>query len=106
MNRSESFSDGLGEHRKREMVTTQYGSARVGRNGYVSNVVVDHENRGAGHGHELMERVTEYADKAGLPLTMHARAALHGFYAHHGFEVTDPDSKFGPELKRPPRGSK
>lgn len=89
--------------KKRAVITTQYGSARVGPKGYVSNVVVDYSHRGEGHGHELMDQVTSHADEIGLPLTLNAREELHPFYRKHGFEPTNNPSPFGPEMKRAPR---
>jgi predicted GNAT family N-acyltransferase len=87
----------------KSIISTPHGSARVSAQGYVGNVIIAHWERGQGHGHELMREVTKHADEHGMELTMHAREELHPFYQKHGFNVTDPDTQWGAELKRPAR---
>lgn len=82
---------------------TEFGRANVSRDGYISDVFVKEENRGQGHGHELMQSITAQADATGQVLNLNAREDLHGFYGRHGFQATG-DVDFGqPRMTRQPR---
>lgn len=96
-----------GEQFMAEHYDTPYASASVGPSGYLRNLVVHHEHRGEGHGHELLSMITADADARGVPLLAHARDELvTGLYAKHGFAPHDlpgPTSLQG--IRREPRPS-
>jgi GNAT superfamily N-acetyltransferase len=59
---------------------------------HVANIVVPKAERGKGHGHRMMTKVTDWADQKGLTVTLspesetpRKRAALHRFYRSLGF---------------------
>lgn len=95
-------------HQFKSLYTSDYGSARVSPEGYVSNVIISHERRGEGHGTELMGQITSEADRLGKHLTLNARPELHDWYERMGFKHTGYD-QFGstklPRLERRPRAT-
>lgn len=98
------FSEGVSRPTPESTVATDFGSARVSPEGYISNLVVNASHRGNGKGHELLSAVTKHADEHGLTLNAHVREDLHPFYAGHGFQVSHFDEAMGsPVLHRKPR---
>lgn len=62
---------------------------------YVSNVFVVEEQRGVGVGSDLMNKICEWADTYGLPLKLHCRDELIGWYEQFGFVTTGCGDVFG-----------
>jgi Acetyltransferase (GNAT) domain len=71
------------------------GSVTVSKGGYIRNLFIKPEARRSGEGTALMKRVTDDADAAGIPLSLHIgekRGDLANFYERLGFKKVGQDA--------------
>lgn len=76
-------------------MATLYAVTRIGRHGYVEDVVVDNAYRGQGLGKKLMHALIDYAREHGFKqvylTTNPSRVAAHGLYQSLGFKIKETD---------------
>ena len=84
--------------------STKNASVKVSPTGYVRDLFVSPNARGQGEGTAVMQQVFADADRAGIPLQLHAgeqRTDLPGFYQKLGFREAGKD-QFGTRFVRDP----